>query len=64
MNRFSIQRNFRKVTSKEMPVLLVFGYWIKFQICKLALLPFSFESIWQTKVTIDPEHLIDSYFVA
>jgi hypothetical protein len=47
-----------------MPVLLVFGYWIKFQICKLALLPFSFESIWQTKVTIDPEHLIDSYFVA
>jgi hypothetical protein len=63
MNQFFIRRGFRSIASRQMPLPLIFAYWIKFQFCKLALLPFSFVGHWGGRFTIDPDHLAEAEFI-
>ena len=63
MSRFYIRHGFREVASQQMPLVLVFAYWLKFQLCKLTLLPFSFTDHWGGRFTVYAEKLVDAQFI-
>jgi hypothetical protein len=64
MPRFYIRHGFREVASQQMPLVLVFAYWIKFQLCKVTLLPFGFPGHWHGRFAVDAEKLVDAEFIA
>jgi hypothetical protein len=64
MPRFYIRHGFREVASQQMPLVLVFACWLKFQFCKVTLLPFSFTDHWCGRFTVYAEKLVDAEFIA